>query len=45
MPKKSRIYVLFGNDAYFNAALLEKRLNEVLKIFTKGGANVLGANL
>lgn len=30
--------MLFGNDTYFNAAFLEKRLNEVLKIFTKGGA-------
>lgn len=40
MTKESRIYGLFGNDTYFNAAFLEKRLNEVLKIFTKGEANI-----
>ena len=37
------IYSLFGNGTYFNAATLERGLNEILKIFLPEGANKAGA--
>lgn len=40
IPKDTGIYRLFGNASYFNAAILEKRLNEIVKISAPGGANV-----
>jgi len=33
LPKESGIYSLFEKGTYFNAVLLERGLNEVLKIF------------
>lgn len=39
IPKNAEIYSLFKNGTYFNAVILESRLNDLLKIFLPEEAN------